>query len=124
MFPEGFHLGARDVGESRALLEGEALHFAEAAREFGARFFGGDFWVDIEEASKVDSNEEDVADLGFDAGRVFIWGGEEVAEFAGFLVEFSKDAVDIVPIKTDTSGFASELVAFEKSGDSAGDAVE
>ena len=69
LLPEGFHLGARDVGEIGVLLARRALHFAEAAGEFGGGFFSGDFGVDVEEAGEVDGDEEDVAEFGFDAAR-------------------------------------------------------
>ena len=68
LFPEGFHLGTRDLGEGGSLLAGEAFHFVEAAGEFGAGFFEGDFGIDVEEAGEIDGDEEDVANFGFDRG--------------------------------------------------------
>ena len=50
-------------------------------------------------------------------------GGEKLAEFVGFFGEFIKDAVDVVPIEADARGFTGELVAFEQSGQAAGNAV-
>jgi hypothetical protein len=116
LLPERFHLGTRDIGENRALLTGEALHFTETARKFGAGFLGGDFGVDVQEASEVDSDEEDVAEFILDTRRIFVRGGQKMAEFVGFFGEFSKDALDIVPIEPDARGLAGKLVAFEESG--------
>lgn len=124
MFPERFHLGAGDIGESRALLEGEALHFPETPGKFGAGFLCGDFGVDVQEASEVDSDEKDVAEFTLDARSIFVRGGENMAEFVRFFGEFSKDALDIVPIEAGASGLAGKLVAFEESGKAAGNTVE
>ena len=117
-------MGARDVGEIGVLLARRALHFAEAAGEFGGGFFSGDFGVDVEEAGEVDGDEEDVAEFGFDAAWILLRRSEDLAEFAGFLVEFVEDAVDVVPVKADASGSTCELVALEKSGEGGGDAVQ
>lgn len=123
LFPEGFHLRARDFGESSSLLAGEAFHFVEAAGKFGAGLFHGDFWIDAKEAREIDGDEEDVANFRFDARGRFLFI-EGVAEFGGFFGELVEDAVYIVPIEADARGFASELKAFEKRGKSARDAVE
>ena len=66
--PEGFELVAGDLGEGDALLASELFHLVEAASEFGGSFLKGEFRVDMEEAGKVDGDEEDVAKFGFDAG--------------------------------------------------------
>jgi len=68
LVPEGFHLEARDLGKGGSLLAGEAFHGVKATREFGAGFFEGDFGIDVEEAGKIDGDEEDVAQFGFDRG--------------------------------------------------------
>ena len=68
LVPEGFHLGAGDLGERGSLLAGEALHFTETAGEFGAGFFESDFGVDVEETREIDGDEEEVAEFGFDSG--------------------------------------------------------
>src|SRR5712692_1897472 len=62
LLPEGFHLRARSVGEGGAALGGDALHFAEAAGEFGVGLFHGNFGIDLEEASEIDGDEKDIAD--------------------------------------------------------------
>ena len=123
LFPEGFHLRARNLGEGSSLLAGEAFHFVEATGKFGTGFFHGDFWIDVEEAREIDHDKEDVANFGFDTRRRFLFV-EGVAEFGGFFSEFVEDAVDIVPIETDARGLASELKTFEKRGKSPRDAVE
>jgi len=53
------------------LSEGEAFHFAKATRKFVAGFFHGDFRIDLEEASEIDDDEEDVAEFAFDASYMF-----------------------------------------------------
>jgi len=70
LVPEGFHLGARDLGESGALFASNALHFAEAAREFGAGFLEGDFGIEVEETGEIDGDKEEIADFGFDGRRI------------------------------------------------------
>jgi len=113
LLPQRFHLVARDVGESGALLAGNPLHFAEAARELGRGFFGGNFGVDVQETGEIDDHEEDIAELGFDPARVFLRGREHGAELAGFLGEFVEDSVDVIPVEADACGPAGKLVAFE-----------
>ena len=104
LFPEGFELGARDIGKSGALLAGDAFHFVKAAREFGVGFFHGEFGIYVEEAGEIDGNEEEVAEFAFDAfGRFLLV--EDLAEFVGLFVEFVEDAFDVVPIETDARGF-------------------
>lgn len=66
--PEGFHFGARGMGEGSALRAGDAFHFTEAAGKFGAGFFQRDFGVEVEEAREIDGDEEEIAKLGFDGG--------------------------------------------------------
>lgn len=70
LVPEGFHLGARNFGEGGALGAGEFFHFAEATGEFCGGFFECDFGIDVEETGKIDEDEEEVAEFGFDLGGV------------------------------------------------------
>ena len=72
LFPEGFHLGAWDFGESSSLVAGEAFHFVETAREFGAGLFHRDFRIDVQKAREIDGDKEDVPHFGFDARSRFI----------------------------------------------------
>ena len=124
LIPEGFHLGARDLGESGALFAGNAFHFAETAREFCAGFFESDFGIEVEETREIDGDKKDVADFGLDARGIRLALGEDVAEFAGFFKKLGEDAVKVVPVEADAGGFAGELVGLEKSGKGAGDAIE
>ena len=124
MIPEGFHLRARELGESGALFAGEMLHITEAAREFSAGFLESEFGIEIEEAREVDGDEEDVADFGLDARGIWLAFGEDVAEFTGFFEKLGENAVEVVPVEADAGGFAGKLEGLEESGEGAGDAIE
>ena len=112
LFPERFELGARDFGECRSLLAGNAFHFVEAAGEFGVGLFHGQFGIDVEEAGEVDDDEEKVAEFAFNALSGFLFV-QDFAELVGFFVEFVEDAFDVVPVEADTGGFAGELETLE-----------
>jgi hypothetical protein len=68
LVPEGFELGARDLGKSSALFAGQMLHGAETARKFRIGFLEGDFGIDFEETGEIDGHEEEIAELVFDEG--------------------------------------------------------
>ena len=94
------------------MFASDFFHFAEAAGELGAGFVEGDFGIDVEEAGEIYCDEEDIAELGFDAFGV-IFFVEDFAEFGGFFLEFAEDAFDAFPVETDAGGFAGELEGFE-----------
>ncbi len=68
MVPEGFHFGARQIGEASSLLRRGGFHPLEAAFEFAIGFLQGDFGIHADEARYVDGSEEKVADFFFEIG--------------------------------------------------------
>ena len=124
LVPEGFHLGARGLGERCSFFAGQTFHGAEAAGKFGRRFFERDFGIDVQETREVYGYEKDVTQFAFDARGIWGFCAEDGLEFVGFFCEFGEDAIDVVPVEADTRSFAGELIGFQESGDVFGDAIE